>query len=403
MTEPTSENQRFDSQVIRKRTVVLLPGFDPRGASHYHKMLSKQFGAYGAREGYEVEITPRKRWKQHWHRWNIATEICRVSFLYVEWDDIVRKYWHRGRFELFLDSCRTYLKYLSSLRFIRGCSSTSYSQIGFYYPLVSFLFLYLLLMTGMGMGAWHLAKLTGLSTLALSACVAAAILCAMLLAHKISPRLNGGWLLRIFCFTKKIACEGVPEWDSRSPILAEELVEQLNQDPPDELLVVGHSVGAIKAISLLEELLKNSTYTGRVSYMAIGQCLQLVTYLEKNSGTFNQSLRKVSENPRLDWVDFTMPSDGACIALQDPIRASVYPLPNYPNADSPKFLSPRLMEGYSKQRFKELKRNHFEYHFQYYMTPDNVAEYEFAAIVLGNKSLAARFANRENQARNRPK
>ncbi|MES2982332.1 MAG: hypothetical protein V4727_08460 [Verrucomicrobiota bacterium] len=403
MTEPNSENQRSDSQVIRKRTVVLLPGFDPRGASHYRKMLSEQFSAYAAREGFGVEVTPRKRWKQHWHRWNIATDTCRISFLYAEWDDIVRKYWHRGRLELFLDSCRTYLTYLSSLRFIRGCSSTSYSQIGFYYPLVSFLFLYLLLMSGMGMAAWYLAKLSNIPAGGMAASVAAGIVCAIFLAHKISPRLNGGWLLRIFCFTKKIACEGVPEWDSRAPVLAEDLVEQLSQDPPDELLVVGHSVGAIKAINLLEELLKKSSYTGRVSYMAIGQCLQLVTYLEKNDGKFNRSLREVAENPRVDWVDFTMPSDGACIALQDPIRASLDPPPNYPNADSPKFLSPRLMEGYSKERFKELKRNHFEYHFQYYKTPDSPAEYEFAAIVLGDKPLAARFANRKNQARNRQK
>jgi hypothetical protein len=403
MIEPTSNNQRSDSQLISKRTVVLLPGFDPRGASHYHKMLSKQFRAYGAREGFGVEVTARKRWKQHWHRWNIATESCRVSFLYVEWDDIVRKYWHRGRFELFLDSCRTYIKYFSSLRYIRGCSSTSYSQIGFYYPLVSFLLLYLALMTSMGMGAWYLANSMGLSVMGMSASVIAGILCAILLAHKISPRMNGGWLLRIFCFTKKIATDGVPEWDARAPILAEELAEQLSHDPPDELLIVGHSIGAIKAISLIEKLLKNSTYTGRVSYMAIGQCVQLVTYLEKNDGKFNRSLREVAESPRLDWVDFTMPSDGACIALQDPIRASLDPPPIYPNADSPKFLSPRFMEGYSDQRFKELKRNHFEYHFQYYMTPDKAAEYEFAAIVLGDKPLAARFANRESQARNREK
>lgn len=59
------------------------------------------------------------------------------------------------------------------------------------------------------------------------------------------------------------------------------------------------------------------------------------------------------------------------------------------------------MEGYSKERYKELKRDHFEYHFQYYMTPDIPAEFEFAAVVLEDMPLAKRFAHRENQARNR--
>lgn len=396
MNEPISNNQ-----LIRKRTVVLLPGFDPRGAAHYHKMLSQQFVAHGKREGFGVEITPRKRWNRHWHRWSVATKTCRVSFLYVEWDDIVRKHWHRERFALFLDSCRTYARYLSSLRFIRGCCSTSYSQIGFYYPLVTFLLLYLSLTSAIVTAAWYLAKTYQLSGLGMTAAISTALLIAILLAHKISPRLNGGWILRIFCFTKKIATEGIADWEKRAPILAAELTKELNDDPPDELLIIGHSVGAIKAIHLLDELLHHNAYVGRVSYMAIGQCMQLVTYLEKNDGKFNQSLRKVAEHPRLDWVDFTMPSDGACIALQDPMRASLDPPPKYPNPDSPKFLSPRLMEGYSEQRFKELKRDHFEYHFQYYKTPDQPAEYEFAAIVLGDKTLANRFANRENQARNR--
>ena len=396
MIEPNPDNP-----LIYKRTVVLLPGFDPRGASHYRKMLTQQFEKYAARTGSKVETTPRKRWKKHWHRWNINTEKTRVSFLYCEWDDIVRKHWHRGRFELFLDSCRTYATYLSSLRFIRGCSSTSYSQIGFYYPLVSFLLLYLSLMSAAGTAAWHLAKFYQLSSLGISACVTLAVLLAMLLAHNISPRLNGSWILRIFCFTKKIATEGIDEWDRRVPILTADLAEEMKNDPPDELLFVGHSVGAIKVIPLLENFLHHGAYAGRVSYMAIGQCMQLVTYLERNDGKFNQSLRRVAEHPRLDWVDFTMPSDGACIALQDPVRAALSPPPDYPNPDSPKFLSPRFMEGYSKERYKELKRDHFEYHFQYYMTPDIPAEFEFAAVVLEDTPLAKRFAHRENQARNR--
>lgn len=397
MIEPNPNNP-----LIYKRTVVLLPGFDPRGASHYHKMLSKQFEKYAARRQSKLEITPRKRWKKHWHRWTVKTDKSEVSFLYCEWDDIVRKHWHRGRFGLFIDSCKTYARYLSSLRFIKGCSSTSYSQIGFYYPLVTFLLLYLSLMFSLGGIAWYVSKFYQLSDTGMIASVVMAVIAAMLLAHRISPRLNGGWILRIFCFTKKIATEGIDDWETRVPALASDIAGEMNQNPADELLVVGHSVGAIKAIHLLEELLHESSYKGRVSYMAIGQCMQLVTYLEKNDGKFNRRLRRVAEHPLLDWIDFTMPSDGACIALQDPVRASLKPAPDYPNPDSPKFLSPRFMEGYSKERYKELKRDHFEYHFQYYMTPDKPAEFEFAAIVLENTPLSERFAERENQARNRP-
>lgn len=195
----------------------------------------------------------------------------------------------------------------------------------------------------------------------------------------------------------------MPEWEERAPALANELARQINENPPDELLIVGHSVGATMAIVFLEELLKIGAYNGKVSYMGMGQCVQLVSFLQDDEGKFNMSLRKVAESPRVEWVDFTMPSDGACIALQDPVRASLRNPPKYPQPDLPKFLSPRFMEGYSKQSFKRIKRDRFEYHFQYYRTPEKTADFEFAAIVLGNKTLAERFAHRKNQARNRPR
>lgn len=400
MTETSSSS---DTRESYKRTVVLIPGFDPRGASHYHKMLGKQFEAYGKREGSEIDISPRKRWRQHWHRWAVTTKICRTSFFCAEWDDLVRKGWHRSRLHLFIDSCRTYMRYLSSFYLLRCSISTSYSQIAFYYPLVSFLLLYALLMSGMGIAGWHVAKFCGMSSLGAAFFVLAGMLAAIPLAHACSPLLKGGWLLRIFCFTKKIGCEGMPEWEERAPVLANELAQQINENPPDELLIVGHSVGATMAIVFLEELLKIGAYNGKVSYLGMGQCVQLVSFLQDDEGKFNISLRRVAESPRVEWVDFTMPSDGACIALQDPVRASLRNPPKYPQPDLPKFLSPRFMEGHSKESFKKIRRDRFEYHFQYYRTPEKTADFEFAAIVLGNQTLAERFAHRQNQARNRPK
>jgi hypothetical protein len=402
MTEPKPNSQSNQNHAVCKRTVVLLAGFDPRGASYYHKMLSTQIKKYGDREKIAVSLSTRKRLKDHLHRWNIATEACSISFFYAEWDDLVRQHWQRSRLQLFFDSCRAYRKYLGSLRFLKGSSSTSYSQIGFYYPLISFLLLYSTLTVVMGLVAWTLGKLFQLSSLGMSAGILAAVVGAIFLAHRISPRLNGGWLLRIYCFTKRAACEGMPDWAARTPVVTRSLVNQLRDDPPDELLVVGHSVGTIMAVPLLKELLENTGYTGRVSYMALGQCVQLVSFLQNEDGDFNRTLLEVALNPRLDWVDFTMPSDGACVALQDPLRAAFDNPPEYPRSDSPKFLSARLMEGYTPERFKELKRDPFHYHFSYYMTPDKAAEFEFAAVILGDQPLALRFANRKNQARNKP-
>lgn len=401
MTDPISDATSVENQHVRNRTVVLLPGFDPRGASHYHKMLSKQFSKYAERENVMVSFTARKRWKQSWHRWNISKENCHVTFLYAEWDDVVREYWQRGKLRLFLDSCKMYLTYLGSFRFVRGCSGLRYSQISFYYPLVSFLLLYAALMSGMGWIAHYVGSLFQFSSLKMSLCVGIGIICGMILSHKISPRLNGGWLLRIFCFTKKLSFGGVPELDARFPKLAQDLADHLRDEPPDELLIVGHSVGAVMAIRLLHEFFEKNHYSGPVNYMSMGQCIQLVTFLEKEDGDFNRALLKVVVNPQLNWVDFTMTSDGACIALQDPVHSSFKSPPDYPHNDLPKFLGARFTEGYSSKRFKELKRDPFEYHFQYYMTHDKKAQFEFATIVLSDTPMPARFANRKNEAHNR--
>jgi hypothetical protein len=88
-------------------------------------------------------------------------------------------------------------------------------------------------------------------------------------------------------------------------------------------------------------------------------------------------------------------------ALLDPVRATFRESVNYPQPDLPKFLSPRFMEGYSEARYKELKRNRFMFHFQYFNSPDRPMAFDFPAIVLGGQRLPERFRDRKNKARNR--
>jgi len=96
----------------------------------------------------------------------------------------------------------------------------------------------------------------------------------------------------------------------------------------------------------------------------------------------------------LTWVDFTAAQDGACFALFDPVENSGLKHRDTKNP-SPKLLSIKLFELYSKSRFQIVRRNWFQIHFQYLSAGERLGSYDYFAIVCGGKTLADRFSERQ--------
>ncbi|MES2995363.1 MAG: hypothetical protein V4733_00970 [Verrucomicrobiota bacterium] len=388
---------------VGKRLLVQISGYDPRGVNFYYPLFSREAEKFGAKAGIDVRVGPRSRWRRHWREWTTATNspdhAPHVRTLFLVWDDIVRAHWHRSRFALFRNAIGTYLSYLRTGLVSRAWRINRTPLIALLFPAVGFFFIHLLFIGGFGGLGFVVAAHSGVdSWLSWPAALAGALLGAFL-AHKITPFLGGTWLIQTYCFCHRLALDPIPELETRLEEQVNDLLDLLHEDPPDELLISSHSVGTIIAILFLQKFLERGSWNGRISLLTLGQTIPLATFVQPQAGWLISRLQTVATHENVDWVDFTMPSDGACFALHDPLRASVDNPVHYPNPDSPKILSARFMEGFSPDRYKALRRDKYQFHFQYLRTPDKPADFDYPDVVLGNKRLPARFHHRQNQAR----
>ncbi|MBP6852288.1 MAG: hypothetical protein KA164_11835, partial [Rhodoferax sp.] len=212
--------------------------------------------------------------------------------------------------------------------------------------------------------------------------------------RRIEARYSMYWMMRSYAFTARQARDEVPDLEQRLDALAAQLVQRVHAQTDDEVLVVGHSSGAIMAASIVARALRLDPALAkgntRLSLLTLGQWIPLLGLLPMATG-FRDELQRLGATRSLSWVDFSAPPDGCCFALTHPITACGVPFDAASGADV-KLLNPRFAELFDAPAYAALKRDKFRLHFQYLRTADRPGDYDYLAITSGGLSLPARYA-----------
>ncbi|NJS36770.1 MAG: hypothetical protein HC765_10715 [Brachymonas sp.] len=199
------------------------------------------------------------------------------------------------------------------------------------------------------------------------------------------------WLIRSFAFTAAQARGKIPAYDERVRQFAAH-TQQLLLAGYDEVLLVGHSSGTFLAISSLAQALRAMPIKAHaapsISLLTLGHWTPMLSSLPA-AQSFRDDLQTLAHAERVQWIDFGAPADGCCFALVDPLSA----VDLAPPIKHPKLLSPRFAELFSPQRYKLLKKDRFDLHFQYIKASELFGEYDYFAITAGAQDLAQRFSH----------
>lgn len=385
---------------VRRRHVIYLSGFDPKGPAHYHRLFADQAQASGRLGGYRITVGPRQRASAHSAVWTVqyrptagdadSTPVETVVE-FLRWDDIVRSHWPRNPLTLAWRLVRTTLLYLRS--------GAMWRMLMLSWPPVLALFTPFVLLIGLLLGvpaAGLLAHGVAARTASLGAgagTVLAALGALAGLAVWVERRMNVRWLLRSYAFTAVQGTRGCPELEARLDAFADRLVTRMAGEPRiDELLVVAHSSGSIMATAVLARALVRDPQLGlhgpRLALLTLGQWSPLLSSLP-SAQRFRDELARIAAEPALDWVDISAPPDGCCFALTDPVAAAGL---TASRADHPRLLSPRFAALFSAEGYAALRRDRLRLHFQYLMAGERAGSYDYTAIVAGPQALGERFA-----------
>lgn len=385
---------------VRRRVVLYVGGFDPRGPAHYHRLYRDNALQQAAVNGVAIEVGARETVSEQFACWSVrrtdAKSGSRVETRYefLRWDDLVRAHWPANlalQIGQTLGVAWAYLR-CGAMAQMRRMDWRPWSALMFPPLMLVVLGLVfpalLLLMLGLGQHAgwttpWQLGN-AALLALYGGAC---------LFAWAVDRRMQFQWLMRTWVFTHRMAVHKVGGLNDRLDAFARRLCQSCLEPGLDEVLVVGHSLGTMLAPAMVARALRLdpqlARHGPRLSLLNLGQCSPMLSSFP-GTDWFADDLEHVAQAQALDWLDFTAPSDYCSFALVDPVAAA-----GRASTGRPKLLSARFVTMFPPARYAEIRKDAFRLHFQYLMATEQLSAYDYFEVTAGPLTLGARYSAQE--------
>lgn len=349
---PSAETQALPpveaAPSIRRRRVFFVAGYDPRGVKGYHQRLSEALAPLASAGPLERRGPHETIWR--WQAAGLGTE---TTFTFLHWDDIVAQHWgSKGRLRAQVAAVRALIVYARCGLLGRardGARAVRWAlQIMGLAPLV--LAAAVILFTA-------LVGVFGARTVPYGGWLALPALAIALWAGDWAWRkLNLEWLAKGFACIVETAKGEAPSWEDRCAAFAEAIAAAERDGGDDEIVVIGHSLGAILAMKAVAAYLASGGRPRRRIVLAtLGNIIPFYTWLEPGRKAMREG-EAVATSTFVDWVDITSGSDPASACRMGPLVGAKAQVLRW---------EPEFHNILSPERFRHIRRRPLDFHFQY--------------------------------------
>jgi hypothetical protein len=361
-----------------RRHVFFVHGFDPRGVKGYYERLTQSCRALAEQEGRRLEVGAPETRGPHATLWRVRAEASAgevdTTFEFLHWDDIVRKHWSgKGSVTAQIAAVRAlWIFYRSGvLARLRNGGRGMYLAVltqGLAPILLAIATLLMTLFAG-ELGAWLARALDAPAPWGWL--VALPALAAALHGWDRAWRgLSLEWLARGFACIIETARGEKTSWNDRCREFAGRMLAVDREDGSDEIVLLGHSLGAALAVGTLRRFLEQrgqgeASAKRKIAFATLGQVIPLYNLIDR-SGDSIRDVRAVAASPEVDWVNVTSGSDPASACRLSPLVGAEEgeAVPVVPRWD------PEFHRILTPERFLHIRRRPLEYHFQYLKSAD---------------------------------
>jgi pimeloyl-ACP methyl ester carboxylesterase len=375
--------------VIRKRHVFYVEGYDPQGAAGYYALFRREFERFRNLWPLRGSLTALQADAgTHAARWNIEAAApnwqVAVAYEFLNWDDIIARDlkrsmpWRLGRALVWIiDDLRTG----TVARIFRA--SWRFGLLYIYQLVVLLLWLELALAAG-----WASARVAG-AQLATPTGIAALIGIAVaflvfVLLRPLAERILAIQLADLWFFFRDLTFGRRKDFEARIDRFAERLVAAVSAADADEIVVVGHSGGAVVASLALARALALDPQLGqrgpKLVLLTLGSIMPAVA-MHPRAGGLREALRGLALEHDLVWIDCQASTDFVNFFRFDPIAG--VGIDAEPAAHNPIVLPIRFRDLLSPEIYRRFRWNVFRMHFQFIMANDRRATYDYFLYLCG--------------------
>ncbi len=370
-------------QMLR-RHFFFVAGFDPMSAEGHHKVFTRELARFAKVWSVETGCDPVPEATPTGAAWNTHASgpgwTTRTRFELLAWDEFVRADMARSRWSHILGTTRALADMIASGTVVR------YFRLSHRYG-IFFVLTYVVLLAiaaaalAAGYGAAHFAAAPlGLIPALLLGAVAAAGMFFFLMAT-LGKRLRLKQSLDLAEFSVDYARGRHPAIDARIAAFATRVREVARQGGVDEIVIAGHSLGAMHVVSLVAQVLAREPKFGtRIPIRLLTLGSTTAKFALHPAGTrLRAAARKVHAAPAVGWAEFQARDDIVSFYKVNPVT-----LGHAGNADGRRrpFVRQITIRGlltpktYARFRFDVMRL-----HCQFFLANDRKAPYDFYAFI----------------------
>ncbi len=377
-----------------RRLVLFLPGHDPTPMSYHHGRFANQAGRFGALWSFTVDVGPRvDAGARPFAQWTVTSAgpnwRATTDYRILAWDDIVRTLDARP------DPVRLWRGLGGLTDFLFGGAARGYFRASprygffFFFP---YLMVLLFALGGLIAGGLAFLLLAGPLGTGGAALAGAAVGLAAFFAlfrwpgrhWRLHQALDDWDLARDYLHGK------TPSLDARLDDFAAGLVAAAQSGTYDEILLVGHSLGATLILAVIDRALDRDPALAagptRIGLLTCGATIPKLALHARGEKVRRQAAR-VAGTPGLTWVEYQGRHDAINFYKFHPVTLRPAGFDAI-EGSAPLLRNANIKHMLTPQKLKRVRKRPMRVHYQFLLANERQASYDYFMFALGPLGFA---------------
>ncbi len=377
---------------IKTRRVYLLTGYEPLGPEAHHHRFAREIGRFEKTWSLRAEIgpltmpagAPVASWSASVSGPDFRTH---ADVRLLRWDDIVAQ-------DMEAPMALRLPRYLLAAGDIL-VTGTFFRYIAAYWRYSLFAGYPAVILAVIGILAWLAGWLWAVAGLpdTMPARIAVGAVVAVALLAAASKRLHLNYMLSDWIFARDMMRRRRPAIEARAEAFAAEIAAGVGAGDVDEVVVIGHSLGAAWMVEALARALARDPELARRGFplglAGVGSSTLKIA-LHPAAGWLRDSVKRVADEPAITWAEYDSHVDFICFYKNNTVEAL-----GLQAASKPARRSIRLSRMLSPETWSRFRGNLLRVHRQYVMGNEQRYAYDFHMIACGPFAFADIVAHGE--------
>jgi hypothetical protein len=372
--------------MVRRRHVYHIAGYDPIDAGTQYRRFTRQLDVFRRTWNVDANVSALAQEHEPWRAW--CTVQARAANWQVEavheallWDDIVRGDFTRPLPVRLFKAVRAYLDYIVTGTMFRYIFANQRYAIFFLFPIFSVVLF--------AFGGWLFGRLLtallgleGIGAAALGVPAGVAVFLALL--RWPGRRWRVEQLLDDWICAHDYIHGRRPDIDARLDLFAEVLVKRARDAALDEIVIVGHSLGAMLVLDVIVRALARDAEFGRrsatVCVLTIGATIPKFA-LHPRAQAIRGKIARVVAEPSIAWTEYQSRADTISFYKFHPV--SLKRIADDRLDGKPVIRRVQIHDMLLPETFARCRQHVLRLHYRSVMANDRRAPYDYFLMVCG--------------------